>query len=185
MWQKLFLDLKPRMEEIIARLDGELHKLHTGRANPALLEGIKISYYGASTPLKQAANLTVPQANQILITPWDKALLAEVERAIRDAGLGVSVANDGEHIRVTLPALTAERREELVRLVYKIAEEARIVLRNLRREAWDAIQDATQKGEVREDERERKRAEIDHLIEEMNDSILTLVKQKESEIRTI
>ena len=173
---------KQEMERILVALAEQLKSLHVGRASTAMVEDLRVDYYGSPQPLKQVASLTVPEANQIVITPWDKGALGPIETAVRTSDLGLNPINDGQAIRLVLPLLTQERRRELVKVVGKMAEEGRIALRNERHSAWESIQAAQKTGSLTEDDRERGRKELDKLTGEMNDRIEQIVKDKEREL---
>lgn len=171
-----------RMDEVIVRVSEEFQKIHTGRANPSLVEHVMVMSYGQATPLKAVGSITVPEPNQIAITPWDKDQLGAIDTAIREAGLGLNPTNDGNAVRITLPPLTQERRQELIKQVGKIAEEGRIALRDQRHEAVEAVrgdQAAT------EDDRFQAVKQLDELIATYNGKIESLVKAKEQELMTV
>lgn len=176
---------KSRMDEVIQKLDEAFKGIHTGRASTTLVENIQVSSYGQSMPVKGLASLTIPEPSQIAITPWDKGQLSQIEAAIRDSDLGVGPVNDGNAIRVTFPPMTAERREALKKQVHKIAEEARIALRNLRHEALDSIKKAIAAETATDDDKFSLQKELDKLIEDYNGKIEGLVKGKETEIETV
>lgn len=131
---QLFEELEMKMEEALEQSEREFSKIRTGRANPALLEAIKVEYYGIDTPLNQIANITIPEGNQLYIKPYDKGILKEVERAIYASGLGINPQNDGEGIRLILPALTEERRKNLSKDIEKLVEAGKVQIRNIRRD---------------------------------------------------
>lgn len=174
-----------KMETIAQALADQLRSLQVGRATSGLVENISVELYGSPMTVQQVASITVPEANQILITPWDKGALGPIETAIRTTDLGINPVNDGKSIRLVLPQLTEERRKELVKLVGKMAEEARIALRNTRHEAWEKVQTAQKQGEITEDDRDGARAKLDQLIERMNKRVEELAKAKEQELLTL
>ena len=135
----ILLELEEKMEKTIISLKKEFNTVRTGRANPAVLDGLTISYWGVDTPIKQVASITVPEATQLYIKPFDKSVLKEVERAILASSLGLTPQNDGVGIRLILPQMTEERRRELVKLVGKMEEQAKVAIRNLRREGNDDV----------------------------------------------
>lgn len=163
-------------------LKEEFLSLRTGRANASLVENIEVTYYGSQAPLKQMAQITTPDSNQIMIQPWDKSSLADIELAIRNSGLNLNPLNDGNAIRVILPPMTEERRKELIKLVYAKAEEAKIAARNVRGEIWELVQKREKLGELTQDDRDRSREELDKKIAAFNEKIATLSKEKEEEI---
>ncbi|MBI4032308.1 ribosome recycling factor [Candidatus Berkelbacteria bacterium] len=168
-----------RMEEVIERLAEAFGGIHTGRASTALVEKIQVTSYGQSMPLKAVASITVPEPTQIAITPWDKGQLVQIEAAIREAEIGVSPVNDGNAIRLTFPPLTQERREQLVKQLKTIAEEARVALRTVRHEQLEAVK---KDAETTEDDKFQATKAFDKLIDEFNGKIEAAVKTKEAEI---
>ena len=171
-----------RMDEVITRVGEEFQKIHTGRANPGMVEHVMVMSYGQPTPLKAVGSITVPEPNQIAITPWDKDQLGAIDTAIRDAGLGLNPTNDGNAVRITLPPLTQERRQDLIKQVGKIAEEGRIALRDQRHEAVESVRgDAA----ATEDDRFQAVKQLDELIATYNGKIEALVKAKEHELMTV
>lgn len=185
MIDQTFRQTKETMEGILAALADQLKALHVGRASSAMVENLMVDYYGSSLPIKQVASITIPEANQIVLTPWDKGALGPIETAIRASDLGIQPINDGQAVRLVLPALTEERRRELIKVVGKMAEEARIALRSSRHEGWEAVQAAQKVGTVTEDDRERGRKELDKLIEEMNGRVSALATDKEKQLLAI
>ncbi len=175
-------DATAKMDEVIAKLGEEFGKIHTGRANPALIEHVMVMSYGQPMPLKGVASITVPESNQIAITPWDKDQLGAIDTAIRDAQLGFNPVNDGTAVRITLPPLTQERRQELVRQVGKIAEEGRIAMRDVRHEAIESVR---RDAEATEDDKFGVTKQLDDLIGSYNGKIEAMVKAKEQELRTV
>lgn len=176
---------KPKMEAALAHFVDELKTIRTGRATASMLDSVVVSYYGTETPLKQLATITFPEPTQLLITPFDANAIGDIRLGIQQAELGFNPSDDGRTLRIVVPPLTAERREELVKKVGKIAEEARIAVRNIRGEAWEHIQKAQKDGEISEDNRDWGRAEIDKLTADYNKKIEAAVKEKEAEIRTV
>lgn len=175
----------PKMEAAISHFTEELKTVRTGRANVQMLDNVTVSYYGSMLPLNQVASLSVPEATQILVQPFDAGALNDVRAAIELAQLGISMSDDGRQLRLVIPALTAERREEMIKKVGKLAEEARISIRSARGEAWEAIQKAQKAGEISEDNRDWGRDEVDKLTADKNKQVEELVKVKEQELRTI
>jgi ribosome recycling factor len=145
-------DLQGSLDKGIDGFKRELLKVRTGRANLGVLDGIKVDYYGTPTPLNQVASLNVPDARLITIKPWEKSLIPEIEKAIRAAQLGLNPSSDGEIVRVPMPALTEERRKELVKVVKKMAEEAKVALRGHRRDANEMLKDFLKEKQITEDE---------------------------------
>jgi ribosome recycling factor len=173
------------LEKIVEYLKEEMGKLRTGRANPALVESMLIDYYGVKTPLKQLATINTPEPRVITINPWDKNSLSSIETAIRSGDLGFNPASDGQVIRINLPALTEERRKDLVKVLNQKAEEARITVRNVREDAWGKIQEMEKAGSISEDDKFRGKEKLQKVIDEYNKKIEDLRIKKEGEILTI
>jgi len=169
------------MEKSLKHLKHEYESLRTGRATPTLLESVKVDYYGSMTPLNQCSTISVPEARLLVVQPWDKNLLSTIEKAIQAANLGLNPINDGQVIRVPIPAMTDDRRQELVKIVHQMAEEARISVRNIRREANDRIKKLEKDKDISEDNAKVAHDEIqkitDKHIENINDA--QAVKEKE------
>lgn len=176
---------KPRMETALAHFSDEIKTVRTGRASASMLDSVMVPYYGTMSPLKQMATITSPEPQQLLIQPFDSNALNDIRMGIQQAELGFNPSDDGRVLRITIPPLTAERREELAKKVHKMAEEARIVLRNIRGEIWEEIQKAQKAGEISEDNRDWGRDEIDKMTAEFNKKVEETAKEKEAEIRTI
>lgn len=177
--------VRPQMEEAVKHFEAEMSKIRTGRAQTSLVEDLPVSYYGAQTPIKQMASLTVPESNQILITPWDKQAVGDIEQAIRQANLGLNPSNDGHSIRLVLPSLTEERRKELTKQLGALAETARVRLRTMRKEAWEEVQEKQKAGELTEDDRYRGEEELNKLIDEFNKKVEELSGAKEKELLSV
>jgi ribosome recycling factor len=154
-----------KMEKAIQVLKKDLAALRAGRATPALLEKVVVEYYGSEMPVNQLANISTPDPRTLVIQPWDKSALAEIERAILKSDLGLTPSNDGNVIRINLPALTQERRAELVKVVKKTGEEAKVAIRNIRRDANDDIKKLEKNGDISEDESRRGQDEIQKLTD--------------------
>lgn len=185
MVQQLVTSAKPGMDAAVAHFTDELKTIRTGRANAAMLDGVMVTAYGSQMPLKQVATVTTPEPQQLSVQPFDAGLLGDIRTAIQQADLGLNPSDDGRVLRIIIPPLTSERREELIKKVGKLAEQARISIRNVRGEVWDKIQKAQKNGEISEDNREWGRGEIDKITAEYNRQIEELVKEKEGEIRTV
>lgn len=177
--------LTDKFSKIENKIREEFQTLRTGRANASLVENIEVTYYGSRSPLKQMAQLSTPDSSQIVIQPWDKSSLADIELAIRNSGLNLNPLNDGMAIRVVLPPMTEERRKELIRLVGAKTEEAKIAARNVRGEIWETVQKKEKAGEITEDDRDRSREELDKQIAEFNEKLVALSKEKEEEITKV
>ena len=176
---------KPKMEAAVNHFIDELKSVRTGRANSQMLDTVVVSYYGSMVPLNQMATVSVPEATQLLVTPFDANALGDIRLSVEQAQLGVSMSDDGRVLRLVIPALTAERREEMVKKVGKLAEEARISIRTSRGDAWEVVQKAQKAGEISEDNRDWGRDELDKQTAEYNKKVEDLVKVKEAELRTV
>jgi len=185
MVPSLIAAAKPKMEGAVAHFQEELKTLRTGRASASMLDSVVVSYYGTPTPLKGLATITTPEPTQLHIQPFDVSSIKDIRQAILDADLGLNPSDDGRTLRLSIPPLTSERREELVKKAGKLAEEARIAIRNIRGSVWEEIQDLQKKAEISEDNREYGRAEIDKLSADYNKKVEELLKEKEKDIRTV
>jgi ribosome recycling factor len=175
-------DAQRRMDRTIESTRQEFGSVRTGRASAGLLDRIQVSYYGTKTPLNQLAQISVPEPRLLSIQPYDKAAIKEIERAILESDLGLTPANDGQLIRLPVPQLTEQRRKELVRVVGKLAEEGRIALRNVRRDAITHLKDLEKKGEVGSDDLHRAEDRMQKLTDEHVKLVDELYKHKETEI---
>ncbi len=182
MIEDVVADAQRRMDRTIESTRQEFGSVRTGRASAGLLDRIQVSYYGTKTPLNQLAQISVPEPRLLSIQPYDKAAIKEIERAILESDLGLTPANDGQLIRLPVPQLTEQRRKELVRVVGKLAEEGRIALRNVRRDAITHLKDLEKKGEVGSDELHRAEDRMQKLTDEHVKLVDELYKHKETEI---
>jgi len=182
---ELFAELNSRMQKAIDGLARELATIRAGRANPALLDNITVDYQGTSIPLYQLATISIPEANLIIIQPWDRTSLRDIERAILTANVGLNPANDGNIIRVVIPPLSEERRKELVKLVSKKVEERRIAIRNIRRDGIEKLREMEKIKEISEDTLKNNSKKIDQLTEACVDKVSELGQSKEKEIQEI
>ncbi len=178
-------DANHRMDKSIEAFKHEIAKIRTGKATTALLDGIKVEYYGNPTPLNQVANVSVLDSHTLSITPWDKSVVQEIEKAILTADLGLNPANDGTNIKVPIPPLTEERRKELVKLVKKFGEDAKIAIRNVRRDVNEHIRKAEKNKEISEDDRRHLEHEVQELTDKHIKRIDEIVKIKEAEIMEV
>ena len=179
-----FSDLKKKTQEIQEWLTKELSAVHTGRASVSLLDTVRVPAYGSSMPITQLANMSIEDARTIRISPWDTSVLGAIDKALREANLGVSVATDEKGLRVSFPDLTTETREKYVKLVGKKMEEARISIRGVRDEVWNDIQVKEKGGTLGEDDKFRAKEEMEKIIKETNDKLESIARQKEESIRT-
>ena len=175
-------ELKADFESTIKDLRKSLSKIRTGRANLGMLDDIKIEYYGQMSPLNQVATMKVADPRLITIQPWEKTMIPEIERAIASSDLGLNPSNDGNIIRVPIPALSGERRQELVKVVRREAEDHKISLRNIRREANDQLKELEKESEITEDQMHRAFTQVDSLIEKFSEKIDEIVEEKEQDI---
>ena len=174
-------DASERMKKAIEAFQRDLSTIRTGRANPNMLDRVMVDYYGSMTPLKSLATISVPEATQLLIKPFDKGCLGNIEKAIIAANLGFNPSNDGETIRIVIPALTEERRRELTKQVKAMAEDAKVSIRNIRHEANEKIE----KMELPEDEEKGMMKDVQDLVNEYNKDIDNIYKDKEKELMTV
>ena len=178
-------NLKQDLEKIIEQYQQELKSVRTGRANPQVVEDLMIDYFGTMTPIKQAANVSASDARTIVIAPWNKDSLVDIEKAINESDLGINPINDGEVIRLSFPPLTEERRVELTKIVGQKSEEARIKVRKLREKIREEIQQDEKEGKISEDDKARKEKELQQIIDEYNQKIEEIHKKKEEELMTV
>jgi len=176
---------KRKMQQGLEEFEEQLGTVRTGRASPAILKPIKVDYYGSKLPINQLATVSIPEPRLITITPWDKSSIDAIEKAILTSELQLTPSSDGNVIRLALPSLTEERREELVKLVQEMAEESRVHIRNIRREANDGIDKMEQDEGLSEDEVRRGKAEVQEMTDEFIANIDEVVEEKITEVREI
>lgn len=174
-----------KMQKSLEALKNDLAKVRTGRAHPSLLDQVHVDYYGSPTPLSQVANLTMIDARTIGVQPWEKSMLAPVEKAIRESDLGLNPASMGDLIRVPMPALTEERRKELVKVVKHEGENAKIAVRNIRRDANEHLKKMLKDKETTEDEERRAQDDVQKMTDKFVSEVEKLVAQKEADIMTV
>lgn len=177
--------MREKMNQAVQSYSKSLATVRAGRANPSLLDSIFVDYYGASTPLNQIANVSAPEARMLVITPYDKSALSDIEKAIQKADLGLSPSNDGNIIRISIPPLTEERRKDLVKVVGKYAEEYRIQVRNIRRDANDQLKKLEKNSEITEDELRGLQDNVQKETDNQIKQIEQLTKEKENEIMEV
>jgi ribosome recycling factor len=182
MVDDVLAELTLNMDGAIEALQRELAKRRTGRANVALLDGIKVEYYGSLSPLNQVASVQVPDPRLITIKPWDKSLVPQIEKVIQQSSLGLNPSSDGELVRIPIPPLTGERRKELVREVKKVGEEARVALRNHRRDANELTRKLEKDKEISEDDMHRALAKVQEVTDDYVKKVDELIIAKEKEI---
>ena len=182
MIEETLLEAEEKMDKAVEVAKEDFAAIRTGRANPGLYNKVLVDYYGSPTPLQQLASFAIPDARTILITPFDKTALRDIERALSDSEVGANPSNDGNVIRVTIPELTKERRKEYVKIVKGKGEDAKVSVRSIRRKAKDALDKLVKDGEAGEDEGARAEKELDAITKQHVDSIDDLLKRKEAEL---
>ncbi len=182
MLNETYQETKDRMGKSISALKNELKRVRTGRANLSLLDGIRVDYYGTLTPLNQMASLSVPESRLIAIQPWDATAIKEIEKAILKSDLGLTPSNDGKLVRISIPPLTEERRQELVKIVNKMCEEHKIAVRNIRRDSNELIRGFKKDGDISEDDAFKGQDQVQEITNEFIQQIDDIYKGKEKEI---
>lgn len=185
MKELIFEQLNDAAEKGIRAFEKSLGKVRTGRASLALLDGIKVEYYGTPTPLNQVASLSVPESRLIVIAPWDASVIGAIEKAILKSDLGLNPSNDGKVVRISIPVLTETRRKELVKVVKKMAEECKITLRGVRRDANEEFKKLKKDGEVSEDEFHDCQDKVQKTTDRLMEKVDLILDQKEKEIMEI
>ena len=180
-----YTSIKEKMEKSISVYNERLSEVRAGRANPAILNKVKIDYYGTPTPINQVAGISVPEARLIVIQPWDASILKDIERAILTADIGINPNNDGKVIRLAFPELTEERRKEIVKEVKKMAEEAKVGIRAIRRDGIEEAKKEQKDGEMTEDELKHAEEEIQKLTDKAIEEIDKILENKEKEVMSI
>ena len=182
---KVSRDAEEKMKKAVKALEDEFKTIRTGRASAALFENIRVDYYDQKVPLNQVATISVPEARLVVIQPWDRSVLSEIEKAVQKSELSVNPNNDGKVIRINIPPLTEERRKELVKVVRNIAEKSRVSVRNIRRDANDELKNMQKSSEIGEDQSKRGQDEIQKLTDRYIGEINSIVESKEKEIMEI
>ena len=180
-----YSNIKERMEKSIGAFKEKLSEIRAGRANPAILNKVKIDYYGTPTPINQVAGISVPEARLIVIQPWDGSVLKDIEKAILASDIGINPNNDGKVIRLAFPELTEERRKELVKEIKKIAEEAKVAVRSIRRDGIDEAKEKEKNSEITEDELKIAETEIQKITDKNIEEIDKILANKETEIMSV
>ena len=183
--EEIFLNFELGCDKAIDYMKGEYNLMRAGRANPKLVENIRVDYYGAPTPINQMGNISIPEPRCLLITLWDKSALKDVEKAILAANIGVTPQNDGTVIRLTFPVLTEERRRDLVKQVKKLAEDTKVVLRNARRDAMDGLKKEKNAKTVSEDLIANYEEEVDKALAKQIELVDKLAKDKEADVMSV
>lgn len=185
MTEEIFSDMKKKTGKALEALAHELSGLRTGRASTAILDGIKVDFYGTPTPIKQIATLAVPESRTITIQPWDTSQLHAIEKAILTSDLGLNPSNDGKIIRINLPHLTEERRRELVKLARKYGEESKVSIRNIRRDANESLKKVEKDKKISQDELKKLQQEVQDLTDKQIHRIDEILTQKEADIMEV
>lgn len=185
MLDDILTDAESRMDKTIEHLIGDFASMRAGRANPAMVDKIMVNYYGAPTPINQLANINVPEARLLIINPWDKTSIADIEKAIMKSDLGINPNSDGNVIRLNIPQLTEERRKDLAKVVRKRAEEGKVAIRNIRREANDLIKSSEKDKLISEDAGKKGLDDIQKITDRFIKDIDQILQQKEKEIMEV
>ncbi|MDE0960758.1 MAG: ribosome recycling factor [Planctomycetota bacterium] len=185
MVEEVILEAEERMTKALEHLRVEMRGMRTGRAHPGLVESIRIDYYGTATPLKQLANISVPEADQIVVKPFDASAIGDIEKGILSSDLGITPQNDGKLIRLKIPPLSEERRKQLVSRAKEVAEESRISMRNIRRDANKHIDTSKKDGELSEDEQTRFKGQIQDVLKTVEKQVDNDLKRKTEELMEI
>lgn len=185
MLDDIYKETESRMSEAVKALQQELNSIRTGRANPSLIETLPVEYYGTNTPLRELANISVPEARTLLIRPFDPSSLGDIEKAILKSDLGLMPNNDGENIRLNLPTPTEERRKELVKVLGEKAEQARINIRNIRRESIRDLREFEDENLITEDDLHRGQEKVQEITDHFTDQVDKLSERKEKEIMAV
>jgi ribosome recycling factor len=182
MKDEILSEMSSKMEKTIEALDRELKKMRTGRASTSILEGIKVECYGTQMLLNQVASSSSPESRLLIVQPWDQSIIGDIEKSILKSGLGLTPMNDGKLIRISIPPLTEERRKELAKMAKKTAEDSKVAIRNLRREANEMLKDLKKEGEISEDEMYKYQDKVQKITDEFIEKIDAIEKEKETEI---
>ena len=185
MTQELIKDTQEKMDNTLKVLESQLSGVRTGKASPALVENIQVPYYGAPTRMRDLANISTPEPRLIVITPYDPTVLGEIGRAILGANIGVTPVSDGRVVRVPVPELSEERRKEMTKVASRMAEEARVSVRNVRRDANDACKNLQKNSKVSEDERDQTLEKIQKMTDKSIEKVDSALKAKEAEVMSV
>lgn len=185
MLDEVYQETNEKMEKTISTLKEELGGVRAGRANPHILDRIRVDYYGTPTPLNQVGNIMVPEPRLLVIAPWDPSLIPAIEKVLQVSDIGIMPSNDGKVIRLSFPELTEERRHDLVKLIHKMGEEAKVAIRNERRQANDELKKEQKHNDLTEDDLRDGEAEVQRMTDEHTKTIDTLVTEKEKEIMEV
>ncbi len=185
MIKEILSEARTSMDKAVKSLKREMAKVRTGRASVSLLDDVKVDYYGVPTPLSQVATLSVPEARLITVQPWEKNLIPDIEKAIFKADLGLTPSSDGQLIRLPVPALTEERRREMVKIIKRMAEDAKISVRNARRDANETLKMLEKEKEITEDDLKRSEKDVQQLTDDFVSTIDSVVQSKEKEVMEV
>ncbi len=185
MVPEVLSDAEDRMKKALGALSNDFAAVRTGRASAALVEKLPVDYYGTRTPLYQLATITVPEGQLVVIQPWDKSAFEAIERAVMQSALGLNPSNDGNVIRLPFPPLTEERRHELVKMVKRMAEDARVAIRNIRRDANETLRDLEHEKDISEDDRHRAEGDVQKLTDTYVGKVDEMVSHKEQEVMEV
>lgn len=183
MIEDILDDAKLRMDQAVERVSSDFSTVRTGRANPQILNRVTVDYYGSPTPLQQLATMSVPEPRLLVVQPFDKGSINEIESAIRSSDLGLNPSNDGIVVRIAFPSLTEERRKELIKVVHQMAEDGKVAIRNIRRSAKSDLEDLS--GEVSDDDIHRAERELQEITDAHTERIDALIESKESELMEV
>ena len=181
---QLMREFEEKMKKAVVAVSRQFSEIRGGRANPAMLDQLMVAYYGTSTPLKQLAAVTAPEPRMLVVQPWDAGMVQDIEKAILQSGLGITPIKDGKILRLPLPALTLERRNELVKLLHKMAEEGRVTIRTVRRDANEAVKKQKTDKQISEDDSFKSQDQVQKLTDKYVAEIDALLKSKEQELLT-
>lgn len=182
MINEVLTDAESRMAKAVDALQRDLATVRTGRATPTLLDRVVVDYYGAPTPINQMANVSVPEPRLLVIQPWDKGVIGAIEKALQKSDLGLNPSSDGQVIRIAIPALTEERRKQLVKLVHQYVEEGKVAVRNVRRDAMNDVRALLHEKMISEDDERRAEQRVDELTKKFTDEMDRIGKTKEHEV---
>ena len=182
MLEDVIKDLRSGIDKALEALRRDLGKVRTGRAHAGMLDGIRVDYYGVPTPLSQMANINVPEARLLTVKPWEKTQVKAVEKALRDSDLGLNPQVDGDLIRIPIPALTEDRRKEMVKLTKKFGEECKVAIRKHRRDANEMVDSLQKDGDVSEDEADRSKKKVEDVVAEGTKQVDTVIAAKEKDV---
>jgi len=181
----MFKDIENRMEKTIVALKSELASIRTGRANAALLDHVRVSYYGSEVPMSQVGNLSVPEPRMLVIAPWEKNLISDIEKAILKSDLGLTPTSDGDVVRIVLPELTEDRRRDLVKQVKAVGEKSKVSVRNIRRDGNDNVKHQVKDEGLPEDESKRLQDQVQKITDKFIAEVDEIIEHKEAEILTV